>query len=73
MKINIIGCGLAGVTSAILLKEQGHDVEIFEMRDHIAGNCFDKKQEGVTVHGKNLKLTLDHTFFILQIKKCGIS
>ena len=50
MKINIIGCGLAGVTSAILLKEQGHDVEIFEMRDHIAGNCFDKKQEGVTVH-----------------------
>jgi UDP-galactopyranose mutase len=43
VKINVIGCGLAGVTSAILLKEQGHDVEIFEMREHLAGNCFDKK------------------------------
>jgi UDP-galactopyranose mutase len=50
MKINIIGCGLSGITSAILLKEQGHEVEIFESRPHIGGNCFDKKQEGVTVH-----------------------
>jgi UDP-galactopyranose mutase len=45
MKINIIGCGLSGITSAILLKEQGHDVEIFETREHIGGNCFDKKQD----------------------------
>jgi len=50
MKINIIGCGLSGITSAILLKEQGHEVEIFESRPHIGGNCFDKKQDGVTVH-----------------------
>jgi len=51
MKINIIGCGLSGVTAAILLREKGHDVEIFECRDHIAGNCFDKKNDdGVTVH-----------------------
>jgi UDP-galactopyranose mutase len=51
MKVNIIGCGLSGVTAAILLKEKGHDVEIFECRDHIAGNCFDKKNDdGVTVH-----------------------
>jgi UDP-galactopyranose mutase len=50
MKINIIGCGLSGVTAAILLKEQGHDVEIFETRNHIAGNCYDEKQDGVTVH-----------------------
>ena len=51
MKINIIGCGLSGVTAAILLREKGHDVEIFECRVHIAGNCFDKKNDdGVTVH-----------------------
>ena len=51
MKVNIIGCGLSGVTAAIKLKEKGHDVEIFECRDHIAGNCFDKKNDdGVTVH-----------------------
>lgn len=50
MKINIIGCGLAGVTSAILLKEQGHDVEIFESREHIGGNCYDEKMDDVVVH-----------------------
>jgi UDP-galactopyranose mutase len=50
MKINIIGCGLSGVTAAIKLKEKGHDVEIFETRDHIAGNCYDHKTDGVTVH-----------------------
>ncbi len=50
MKINIIGCGLSGVTAAIKLKEKGHDVEIFETRDHIAGNCYDHKVDGVTVH-----------------------
>ena len=50
MKINIIGCGLSGVTAAIRLKEKGHDVEIFETRNHIAGNCYDHKTDGVTVH-----------------------
>jgi len=50
MKINIIGCGLSGVTAAILLKEQGHDVEIFESREHIGGNCYDEKMDDVVVH-----------------------
>ena len=50
MQINIIGCGLSGITSAILLKEQGHDVEIFETREHIGGNCYDEKKDGITVH-----------------------
>lgn len=50
MKINIIGCGLSGITSAILLKEQGHEVEIFESRPHVGGNCYDKKEDGITVH-----------------------
>ncbi len=50
MKVNIIGSGLSGTTAAILLKSRGHDVEIFETRDHIGGNCYDEKQDGVTVH-----------------------
>jgi UDP-galactopyranose mutase len=50
MKVNIIGCGLSGVTAAILLKEQGHDVEIFESRDHIGGNCYDEKMDDIMVH-----------------------
>ena len=50
MKAVIVGCGLSGITSAILLKEKGYDVEIFDTRHHIGGNCYDKKGEGVMVH-----------------------
>ena len=50
MKIGVIGSGLSGTTSAILLKEMGHDVEIFESRNHIGGNCFDSDVSGVKVH-----------------------
>ncbi len=50
MKVHIVGCGLSGVTAAVLLRERGHEVEIFEIRDHIGGNCFDYKTQGVTVH-----------------------
>ena len=50
MRVNIIGCGLSGVTAAIKLKEKGHKVEIFETRNHIGGNCYDHEIEGVNVH-----------------------
>ena len=50
LKAKIIGCGLSGVTSAIILKERGYDVEIFDNRGHIAGNCYDTKENDVTVH-----------------------
>lgn len=50
LKAKIIGCGLSGVTSAIILKERGYDVEIFDSRNHIAGNCYDHKHHDVTVH-----------------------
>lgn len=50
MKAVIVGCGLSGITSAILLKEKGYDVEILDTRHHIGGNCYDKKIEGVMVH-----------------------
>ncbi len=50
MRVKIIGCGLSGITAAIILKQKGHDVEIFESRNHIGGNCYDQKIEGITVH-----------------------
>jgi UDP-galactopyranose mutase len=50
MKIKIIGCGITGIISAVILKEMGHNVEIFDSRDHIGGNCFDEKIENITVH-----------------------
>lgn len=50
MRVKIIGCGLSGVTAAILLREKGHSVEIFESRNHIGGNCYDSNVAGTLVH-----------------------
>ena len=49
MKINIVGCGLSGITAAALLKHK-HDIKIFDTRNHIGGNCADIKFGDVLVH-----------------------
>lgn len=65
MKIKIIGCGLSGITAAALLKEQGHNVKIFETRTHIGGNCYDSNLAGTLVHnyGPHLFHTNDEDVF----------
>ena len=50
MKVNIVGCGLSGITAALVLKSKGHDVEIFESRLHIGGNCYDNDIDVIKVH-----------------------
>ena len=50
MKINIVGCGISGTVAAILCKERGHLVEVFETRPHIGGNCYDSLLNGIRVH-----------------------
>jgi len=56
MKAKIIGCGLSGIVSAILLKDKGYDVEIFDTRNHIGGNCYDEKINNITVHKYGLHI-----------------
>lgn len=50
MNIKIIGCGLSGITAARLLKDRGHNVKIFETRNHIGGNCYDSNVCGTLMH-----------------------
>ena len=50
MKCLIVGAGLSGLTAAQILKSRGHDVEVFESRKHIGGNCYDKKINGIQTH-----------------------
>lgn len=47
----VIGAGTAGCTVARKLAEQGKKVLILEKKNHIAGNCYDAKDEhGVLIH-----------------------
>lgn len=48
----VIGAGIAGATAARRLAEAGdRRVLVLEQRDHIGGNCFDKKDTyGVLIH-----------------------
>ena len=50
MKAIIVGAGLSGSTAAFILKRRGFDVEVFEERDHVGGNCFDYRQEKMVIH-----------------------
>lgn len=50
MKISIIGAGLSGSTAAYLLSQKGHDVTVFERRNHIGGNCYDDYINNTLVH-----------------------
>ncbi len=51
-KIAIVGAGLSGAVIGRELAQAGHHVEIFDKRDHIAGNCHTERdaETGVMVH-----------------------
>ena len=50
-KILIIGAGPVGCTIAEILSKKSFEVRLIDSRDHIAGNCYDFKNEfGILVH-----------------------
>ena len=58
MDILIIVCGISGSVVARQLAEQGHQVEVWERRDHIGGNMYDYTDE----HGFLVQKYGPHTF-----------
>ncbi|MFM8651272.1 MAG: FAD-dependent oxidoreductase, partial [Acidimicrobiaceae bacterium] len=51
MRFAIVGAGFSGAVVARELVEAGHKADVFDTRDHVAGNCHTKRHEtGVMVH-----------------------
>jgi UDP-galactopyranose mutase len=46
----IVGCGLFGVTFARLAADSGKSCLIIDRRNHIGGNCYTEKIEGINIH-----------------------
>lgn len=45
MKFGIVGAGFTGSVLAHELASKGHDINLFESRNHIAGNCYTERDE----------------------------
>ena len=52
MNFGIVGAGFTGAVLAQELAKDGHLIDVFETRDHLAGNCYSYRDEltGVMVH-----------------------
>ena len=46
----VIGSGFAGATVANILAQKGQKVLVIDKRDHIGGNAFDFKEDGILIH-----------------------
>jgi UDP-galactopyranose mutase len=46
----VVGAGLSGSVFARELAESGKKVEVFEVRNHVSGNCYDPEVSGIRVH-----------------------
>ena len=51
MKIVVIGSGFGGLTAAVRLRAQGHDVTIVEKRDKIGGRAYVTEMDGFKFDG----------------------
>lgn len=51
-KIAIVGAGFTGAVLAQELAKVGHNISVFESRNHVAGNCYSQRDEvaGIMVH-----------------------
>lgn len=68
MRIIVIGSGFGGLTAAIRLQAQGHDVTILERRDKPGGRAYVYEQDGFTFDGGPTIITapwLIHDLFTL--------
>lgn len=51
-KIGVVGAGFSGAVIARKLAEAGYPIDVFDTRNHVAGNCYSKRdtETGVMAH-----------------------
>ncbi len=72
MRIVVVGSGFGGLTAAIRLQAQGHEVTIVERRDKPGGRAYVYEQDGFTFDGGPTIITapwLIHDLFALAGRK----
>ena len=62
MRINVIGSGFGGLSVAIRLAAQGHEVEIFEKRDKVGGRAYVYEVNGFKFDGGPTVITAPFMF-----------
>lgn len=52
MRFAVVGAGFSGAVVAQELAKAGHEIEVFESRGHVAGNCYSERDSrtGILVH-----------------------
>lgn len=72
MKIAIIGGGIGGMVSALLLQKNGYEVSIYEQKEKLGGRLTHVQQDGYTIdEGPTIVLLPDILKEMLE--SCGIS
>jgi phytoene desaturase len=61
-KIVIIGSGFGGLSAAIRLANQGHEVEIYEKRDKLGGRAYQYELDGFKFDGGPTVITAPYMF-----------
>lgn len=46
----VVGAGMSGASLARLLAERGESVLVVDAKDHVGGNCRDRREDGIMVH-----------------------
>jgi monoamine oxidase len=69
MKVAVVGAGISGLQTALLLEEKGFQVSIFEARDRIGGRIFTPDQGGALYEAGGEWIDADHERLISLVKK----
>lgn len=74
-KILIVGAGMAGLVSASLLKNAGHDVKIIEATSRVGGRIYTKRApftEGLYLDVGAMRIPSTHQFVHEYVKKFNL-